>query len=169
MAETETPDWARRTPGECSYDLAMHEGGGESVENIDLTRVEYTALKRHLAKLRGFRLESPVEAGEQGAPAEAEPRAEPKSKLPSQAFEETRARGQFAMRKMYGEYVESDIEEFASEASLADLMLLHEVFQTWQNFHQHESDEAVLPGAMAELFETEPSGDTAEQSEATHA
>ena len=53
--DTELPDWIDETPEECSYELTMFEGIGGQVQQIDITRDEYLHLKKHLAKMRGYR------------------------------------------------------------------------------------------------------------------
>ena len=56
MPEERKPDWLE-TPDEAAYAMGMldHEGG--TVQDVEMSRDEYIALKEHLAKLRGF---SPV-------------------------------------------------------------------------------------------------------------
>jgi hypothetical protein len=46
------PDWVKETPEESSYGLAMYDCIGASVQQIDLSRSEYRALKQHLAAIR---------------------------------------------------------------------------------------------------------------------
>lgn len=48
------PLWATETPNEQAYSLVMSDSGGDSAEELDLTRDEYNALKRHLAAMRGY-------------------------------------------------------------------------------------------------------------------
>ena len=49
------PEWVSDTPDIGSYNLTVFDGGGGSVEDIaDLTRAEYVALKKKLAKMRGY-------------------------------------------------------------------------------------------------------------------
>lgn len=50
------PEWALKTFPENSYDLTMFDAGGDSIEEVELTRAEYIALKRHLAAMRGYEL-----------------------------------------------------------------------------------------------------------------
>jgi len=45
------PEWATQTP-EILYTIEAFLG--ETIEQVDLTREEYIALKRHLAKMRGL-------------------------------------------------------------------------------------------------------------------
>jgi hypothetical protein len=47
-------EWAVSTPYQEHYNLEMVEGGGEVIQDIELTRHEYIALKLHLAKMRGL-------------------------------------------------------------------------------------------------------------------
>lgn len=47
------PEWLA-TPDDIEYELLMSDSGGETVQQIDITRAEYIALKRHLAELRGL-------------------------------------------------------------------------------------------------------------------
>jgi hypothetical protein len=49
-----TPDWVTETPDETTYSISMFDDGGVSVQNIEITREEYCALKAHLAALRGY-------------------------------------------------------------------------------------------------------------------
>ena len=51
-AAPKVPDWVKETPEECSYNLTMYDDIGGSVQQVDLTRSEYEALKQHLAVLR---------------------------------------------------------------------------------------------------------------------
>lgn len=53
-AAPEKPDWVNETPDETTYDLTMYGDHGGSIQEIDLARAEYIALKAHLAKLRGY-------------------------------------------------------------------------------------------------------------------
>lgn len=48
------PEWATTTPPDHQYLLEMFESSDQSVEEVDLTRDEYIALKAHLAALRGY-------------------------------------------------------------------------------------------------------------------
>lgn len=48
------PDWLTHTPDETIYSLTMFDGGGTAVQDIEITRDEYLALKAHLANLRGY-------------------------------------------------------------------------------------------------------------------
>lgn len=50
------PEWALQTPPENSYDLTMFDSGGDSIEEVELSRAEYIALKRHLAVMRGYEM-----------------------------------------------------------------------------------------------------------------
>jgi hypothetical protein len=49
----EVPDWMKETPEECSYNLTMYGSSGDGIQQIDLSRGEYEALKRQLAADRG--------------------------------------------------------------------------------------------------------------------
>jgi len=55
------PRWLAETPGE-SYSLTMFGPGGESVQDIDLTRDEYIDLKQCLAEMRGIGTDIPETA-----------------------------------------------------------------------------------------------------------
>ena len=46
------PDWLE-TPDDMHYIMSMDANVGEYLQEVDLTREEYIALKAHLAKLRG--------------------------------------------------------------------------------------------------------------------
>lgn len=52
--ENETPDWVSKMPNETKYWLTMDHGEGENVQEVELSRAEFIALKAHLAKLRGY-------------------------------------------------------------------------------------------------------------------
>ncbi len=52
----ELPYWVTSTHPEHSYQLVLFENNDSGVEEIDLTRAEYMALKQHLAGMRGYRL-----------------------------------------------------------------------------------------------------------------
>lgn len=47
------PEWVDETPEDMVYFLAM-SNNGEHLQDIDLTRAEYVALKRYLAEHLGF-------------------------------------------------------------------------------------------------------------------
>jgi hypothetical protein len=47
-------EWVLSTPYREHYNLEMVEGGGEVIQDIELTRNEYITLKLHLAKIRGL-------------------------------------------------------------------------------------------------------------------
>lgn len=51
---TEKPDWVEETPYETSYNLIMMGEDGGHLQDIELTRTEFIALKGHLAELRGL-------------------------------------------------------------------------------------------------------------------
>ena len=54
-AAQEVPDWLTETMSEMDYKLEIMCGCGDcNTEVVDLTRDEYIALKRHLAKMRGI-------------------------------------------------------------------------------------------------------------------
>jgi hypothetical protein len=55
------PDWVEGTPVEPSYSLAMFDNEGNTPQEIDVTRAEYVALKRHLAAIRGYRCPDPAD------------------------------------------------------------------------------------------------------------
>jgi hypothetical protein len=57
--EEDPPEWVEKTPDECTYNLTMFETRGGEIQNIDVTRDEYIALKRHLATMRGFDVPEP--------------------------------------------------------------------------------------------------------------
>jgi hypothetical protein len=48
------PAWVLDTPCECAYVLTMFDTAGGSIQEVDLTRGEFKALKAHLAKMRGY-------------------------------------------------------------------------------------------------------------------
>jgi hypothetical protein len=48
------PDWVNETPAEAVYSLEMWDSDSTAVEEIYLTRGEYTDLKQHLATMRGI-------------------------------------------------------------------------------------------------------------------
>ena len=50
----EIPEWVNETPEECTYDLTMDDGDGSNIQDVELTRDEYLALKKHLAAMRGY-------------------------------------------------------------------------------------------------------------------
>jgi hypothetical protein len=50
----ETNGW-RETPQDIEYVLLMSDSGGDTVQQINITREEYIALKEHLVKLRDGR------------------------------------------------------------------------------------------------------------------
>jgi hypothetical protein len=52
IAKPAKPDWLDETPRETEYLLLMNDGAGESQQEIDMTREEFIALKRHLATIR---------------------------------------------------------------------------------------------------------------------
>jgi hypothetical protein len=57
----ELPDWITETPDDNTYNLEMWDEN-ETIQSIDLTRVEYLTLKRHLAEMRGFVMPEVVHA-----------------------------------------------------------------------------------------------------------
>lgn len=60
----ETPEWFETTPDETNYCLLMTEGGGGNLQEIDLDRDEFIALKAELARNRGIASEeAPQPAG----------------------------------------------------------------------------------------------------------
>lgn len=67
-------------------------------------------------------------------------------------FEKSREDGVKALRALYAENVRGEVNFFVEHASLVDLMLLYEVFQTWGGFNS-AGEESTLAGAMYELFE----------------
>jgi hypothetical protein len=52
------PEWVTRTP-EPGYNLTMFGADDDAAQDINLTRDEYLALKRALAKMRGYKLPEP--------------------------------------------------------------------------------------------------------------
>jgi hypothetical protein len=54
MPKIEIPDWVEDTPADPSYSLAVFDNEGNMPQEIDVTRDEYIALKRHLAAMRGY-------------------------------------------------------------------------------------------------------------------
>ena len=77
---------------------------------------------------------------------------------PSADSEHTQKAASLAIRKSYVEKLDSDIEEFADRASLADTMLLHDLLQSWRAVTVPKSERSFLGGAMAELLGQEPDG-----------
>jgi len=55
------PDWVNETPDETSYALQMNDQNFQPEQEIHLTRGEYVRLKRWLAALRGYDLETPLD------------------------------------------------------------------------------------------------------------
>ena len=51
--EITVPGWVTQTP-DCSYNLTLFDGDGDSIQDFNLTREEYVALKAELARLRGY-------------------------------------------------------------------------------------------------------------------
>lgn len=52
--EIEIPAWVNDTPPDHSYSLTMFQNSDSSIQDIELTREEYIALKEHLAAMRGY-------------------------------------------------------------------------------------------------------------------
>ena len=50
------PEWLgeNEMPNEHGYTLMMMMNNDRSCENVEMSRAEYLALKRHLARMRGF-------------------------------------------------------------------------------------------------------------------
>ena len=48
------PEWVNTTPDELGYSLYMYSSDGEDIEELDVTRTEYIALKEYLAQMRGY-------------------------------------------------------------------------------------------------------------------
>lgn len=57
--ETETERWDRYTPPPMAYFLMMEAPGGDWLQDVELTRAEFVALKAELARMRGFPPEEP--------------------------------------------------------------------------------------------------------------
>jgi hypothetical protein len=53
-APASVPGWAMKTPDEIEYYLEMYDPNSEPLQNILVTRDEFEALKKHLAKMRGI-------------------------------------------------------------------------------------------------------------------
>jgi hypothetical protein len=53
-AVSQVPDWIYETPEPMSYSIAMTEPGGDHLQDIDITRDEYAALKIRVAEMRGL-------------------------------------------------------------------------------------------------------------------
>jgi hypothetical protein len=49
--------WVTTTPPDHSYSLDMYANGDVSVQDIELTRAEFIALKEHLAQMRNCAIE----------------------------------------------------------------------------------------------------------------
>jgi hypothetical protein len=56
----ETPDWVTDTPPDHSYSIDMYENSDATIQNIEITRTEFLALKEHLARMRGYEVQKPV-------------------------------------------------------------------------------------------------------------
>ena len=54
MPKTGIPDWVKETPADHLYTLTMFENSDAGIEEIQMSRAEYIALKAHLAALRGY-------------------------------------------------------------------------------------------------------------------
>jgi len=69
-SQIEIPEWVTETPAEMTYDLEVFDASGGSIEEVGMTRAEYIALKRTLAKMRGFDVPEaePTVAAEVAAP-----------------------------------------------------------------------------------------------------
>jgi hypothetical protein len=71
----EVPEWVTETPEPTTYALAMWDSSGGSIQEVPVDEKEFIALKSHLAKLRGFHVESDEEPEdtdtEESAPAPA--------------------------------------------------------------------------------------------------
>ena len=52
MEDNGTPEWVNSTPPDTKYFMAM-EHDTEHEQEIEVSREEFVALKRHLAELRG--------------------------------------------------------------------------------------------------------------------
>jgi hypothetical protein len=52
----EEANWLEYTPEECEYTLLMEDADqqGQHLQEVNLTRAEFIALKAHLAELRGL-------------------------------------------------------------------------------------------------------------------
>ena len=49
------PAWVTDTPKDSEYVLEMFDfGSGEAAQTVEVTRAEFLALKRHLARMRGY-------------------------------------------------------------------------------------------------------------------
>lgn len=81
------PDWVTETPESESYGLTMWDGSGGPVQEIDMTRAEFLALKEHLATMRGYNAStaSPATA----ATAENRPSAEEPKPAPARPGRQT--------------------------------------------------------------------------------
>lgn len=58
-AASQIPDWVDETPDERTYELLTwegEEGAASAIQQVALTHLEYIALKKHLAALRGYRI-----------------------------------------------------------------------------------------------------------------
>jgi hypothetical protein len=54
------PDWVNATPDDNEYTLLMWDSGGDSVQQVEITRGEFITVKRWLAALRGYYLTAPM-------------------------------------------------------------------------------------------------------------
>jgi hypothetical protein len=51
---SDVPGWIYETPEPMRYSMAMEEPGGDHLQDVDITREEYAALKIRVAEMRGL-------------------------------------------------------------------------------------------------------------------
>ena len=138
------------TPQESSYDLAMYDDGGGSVQHIDLTRDEFELLKTQLAIHRGYIPAEQQESSEESGKADGAAAANSTGTVPGRQF---CSAGERLSAESLIEDVQDQCQEFLKYASYLDLRLLYEVLQHHSsNTIPWKQDEAGLADAfMTEL------------------
>jgi hypothetical protein len=121
----EVPEWINETPDAPTYRLVMTDWASpmnDDVQEIELTRAEFIALKERLAKLRGYAETEDDSEAEEAAAAEAIIAAKRPKLGP----------GMIAARRYIASQVRGLAMEFLVKAASEDLYLMREVLGDWE-------------------------------------